>query len=298
MQCGKLIVISGPTASGKSNLAFRLAQTWNCPIVSADSRQIYKSVDIGTGKPDPFMLETVTHYFIGTVPVDAQYSVGDYERDALSLLVALFKKHSRIILCGGTGLYLKAILYGMDALPESSESARNLVQQRLESEGPESLKQWLKEVDPKYHDQVDLQNIRRLTRALEVFVMTGKSFSSFRTESAITRPFEIQEICLIPERKVLYQNIDERVIHMLDSGWVEEAKQLIAFRSCQALKSVGYPELYQYLDQKLAYDEAVRLIQQKTRNYAKRQITWFRKTSTAFFYDPQKLDLESLISSM
>lgn len=298
MKNGKLMVISGPTASGKTQLAYQLAQAWNCPILSADSRQIYKEVDIGTGKPPQYMLESVTHHFINHVPVDGSYSVGQFETETLLLINQLFENHKTIILCGGTGLYLQAIVKGLDALPPSDDDSRRYVQYLLEEGGLTALQERLKSIDPGYYDEVDLNNLRRVSRALEVYHMTGKPFSSFRIGTPIVRPFQIRELCLMPDRETLYYQINQRVLSMIQMGWIEEAKRLSSYQNCHALASVGYPEIFNYLRRQFSLEETIALIQQKSRNYAKRQITWFRKTSLENFVDPKSIDVEELMRSM
>ncbi|MBK9109044.1 MAG: tRNA (adenosine(37)-N6)-dimethylallyltransferase MiaA [Saprospiraceae bacterium] len=288
MANGKLIVISGPTASGKSELAFQLAQQWNCPILSADSRQIYKEVDIGTGKPTKYMLKAVKHYFIDHVKVDAGYSVGDYEKEALLVLNALFQEHKRAIVCGGTGLYLKALLYGLDDLPSTDEASRQKVSLLLEAEGLSGLLARLHKVDPVYYEFVDRNNPRRICRALEIYEMTGQSFSSFRKNAPMDRSFEFREYCLMPDRDWLYRKIEARVDQMMQDGLLEETIKLRPYQSLQALDTVGYKELFEYLDGKISLENAVQFIKQRTRNYAKRQMSWFRKESFSNFVDPSK----------
>ncbi|MBK8298643.1 MAG: tRNA (adenosine(37)-N6)-dimethylallyltransferase MiaA [Saprospiraceae bacterium] len=272
-----LLVIDGPTAAGKTDLAYQWAIELNCPILSADSRQLFCDVTIGTCKPSNEMLQSVKHYFINHIPIDGTYSVGHYEQEVHVLLNELFKQHPVLILCGGTGLYIKAILKGIDQIPLSSTEVKLQSQTLFDEKGIEACRNMLAEVDPEYYATVDLNNSRRILRALEVYFESGKPFSSFLNKPNIPKPFDIKEICLIPERSLLYQRIENRVDQMIDAGLFDEAKSLEQYRSCQALNTVGYRETYEYLDGRITKDRCIELIKQNSRNYAKRQITWFRK---------------------
>lgn len=280
-----LLVIDGPTASGKTDLAYHWAVELNCPILSADSRQLFCDVNIGTCKPSIEMLQSVKHYFINHIPVDGTYSVGHYEQEVHVLLDELFKKHPVLILCGGTGLYIKAILKGIDQIPLSSMEVKLQSQRLLDEQGIEACRTMLAEVDPEYYASVDLNNSRRILRALEVYFESGKPFSSFLNKPNIPKRFDIQEICLIPERTHLYQRIENRVDEMIQNGLFDEAKSLERYRSCQALNTVGYRESYEYLEGHISKDRCIELIKQNSRNYAKRQITWFKKELMGFQID-------------
>ncbi len=282
----ELIVISGPTASGKTDLAFALASKWNCPILSADSRQIYKDLDIGTAKPARYMLEAVDHHFIDHVGIDQSYSVGRYAEEVRERLDSLFAVHPRIILCGGTGLYLRAVLQGMDELPPTDASVRQRIQHLLATEGLEACIARLHACDPVYAETTDLHNPRRVTRALEVYYTTGRPMSSLLNKMRLPRNFSVHGICLLPERNVLYQRIERRVDEMLDAGWVDEVKRALPYRDCQSMQSVGYRELVDFLEGRIDLEVATALIKQKTRNYAKRQLTWFRKYGEGVPLDP------------
>ncbi|HRG69407.1 MAG TPA: tRNA (adenosine(37)-N6)-dimethylallyltransferase MiaA [Saprospiraceae bacterium] len=272
-----LLVIDGPTAGGKTDLAFQWACELACPILSADSRQIFCDVTIGTCKPSEYILKTVKHYFINHIQVDASYSVGQYEQEVNILLEELFKLHPVLILCGGTGLYIKSIIKGMDQIPLSSEEVKLQSQSLLEEQGIDACRKILAEVDPSYYATVDLNNSRRILRALEVYFESGQAFSSFLNKPSNPKPYNIVEICLVPERAQLYSRIEARVDQMILEGLFDEAKSLISYRHCQALKTVGYRESFDYLDGTITKARCIELIKQNSRNYAKRQITWFKK---------------------
>ncbi|MBK8956234.1 MAG: tRNA (adenosine(37)-N6)-dimethylallyltransferase MiaA [Saprospiraceae bacterium] len=291
MTKNNLIVISGPTASGKSDLAFRLAQHWQCPIISADSRQIYKELDIGTGKPTKDMLNAVEHHFIDHIEPENNYSVGTFEKEALFCLENLFKIHPCVIVCGGTGLYLKALLKGLDELPASDSDSKLRAQQLYAKEGLDGFLGLLQKIDPDYFDRVDRNNIRRISRALEVYFMTGRPFSYYVNKKSPIARFPFQEYCLMPDREWLYERINQRVNEMIQWGLLDEVQRLLPWKAYQALDTVGYKELFAFLEKKSSWEEAISLIKQHSRNYAKRQITWFRKESYASFVDPVNQDL-------
>ncbi len=282
-----LVVIDGPTASGKSNLAYQLAMKWSCPVISADSRQVFKQVNIGTAKPNNLMLQSVKHHFIDHVDIDANYNVGEYEREASKLIDELFKVHNRLILCGGSGLYIKSILHGLNDLPVSTKEIRMVVQDLFDKNGIDGLQKFISITDPEYYQSVDLNNPRRLTRAVEVFLMSGKPFSSFQTGSEQEdKNYTIAELTLMPERNELYKIIDQRVDQMIENGLVDETQSLLEFRNTQAMDTVGYKEIISFLDGNLKLKDATDLIKQHTRNYAKRQMTWFHKECTGTQIDP------------
>lgn len=292
MKKNTLVVISGPTASGKSTLALNIAKNWSCPIISADSRQVYKKVDIGTAKPDRDELNSVKHYFIDHLEIKDTYTVGQYEKEVLEVLSQLFEKHDRLILCGGTGLYLQVVMRGIHPSPASSVESKLWSEQIKNEKGLSGLQQLLLSIDPAYCEQIDMNNERRLRRALEVYHTSGKTLSSFQEAERGSRNFNIKELCLMPQRAELYTYINNRVDNMMKKGWLAEAESLKNYRNCQALDTVGYKELYEYMDGKYTLDRAIELIKQHTRNYAKRQITWFRKESQDHFIDPS--DKETL----
>ncbi|RVT99872.1 tRNA (adenosine(37)-N6)-dimethylallyltransferase MiaA [Mucilaginibacter limnophilus] len=270
-----LIVVTGPTAVGKTAAAIRVAQHYDTAIISADSRQFFKEMSIGTAKPDADELAAAKHYFIDSHSVTEDFSVGDFERKALQLLDELFKTHDVVILAGGSGLYINAVCEGFDDLPKPAEGVRERLNEELENNGIEYLQEKLKAADPDYYTQVDLNNPRRLVRALEVFETTGKPFSSYRVSAQNKRPFNIINIALNMPREQLYERINRRVDIMIEQGLVEEVRSLLPYRRLNALNTVGYSEIFDYFDGKTDLDTAISLIKQNTRRFAKRQLTWF-----------------------
>lgn len=273
----KLIVIAGPTAVGKTATAIRLAQQLKTEIISADSRQFYNEMSIGTAKPDAEELSQAKHHFINSHSITDNFTVGDFEKEALLLLDELFKTHDQLIMVGGSGLFIQAVTQGFDNLPAANPEIREKLNQEFAEKGIEHLQQKLKEADPDYYNKVDLNNPQRLIRALEVFQATGKSFSSYRKATVNTRPFESIKIVLDLPREELYDRINRRVDIMIEQGLVEEVHSLLPYRQLNALNTVGYSELFDYFDGKTDLPAAIDLIKQNTRHFAKRQLTWFRK---------------------
>jgi tRNA dimethylallyltransferase len=271
-----LIVIAGPTAVGKTDFCVRLAQALSTEVLSADSRQFYRELNIGTAKPSEAELRGVPHHFINSHSIDVLYSAGAFERDALAVLDKIFQTKDVAILTGGSGLYIKAVCEGLDDLPETPPELRAELMQRLENEGLETLQAQLQTLDPVYCTQNDLQNTQRVVRALEVCLLTGQPYSSFREHQPAQRPFKIVQIALDRDRAELYRRIDARMDAMLAAGLVEEARSLWAYRSHNALQTVGYKEVFDYLEGLYDYNEMVRLLKRNSRRYAKRQITWFK----------------------
>lgn len=271
-----LIVVAGPTAVGKTAYCVELAKKYKTEIISADSRQFYKELSIGTAKPSVEEQGGVKHHFIDSHSIHEYFSPGDFEREALKILDQLFQQHEVVIATGGSGLYLKALTDGLDEMPEVDLDLREKLNNRLALEGIELLADELKQLDPDYATQVVIQNPQRIVRALEVCLSTGKPYSSFRNAKKAKRPFEMQLICLDRPREILYQRIDDRMDEMLKKGLVEEAKQFEQFQDLYALKTLGYKEVYGYL--RGEYDEAemIRLLKRNSRHYAKKQLTWFR----------------------
>ncbi|MEO8887653.1 MAG: tRNA (adenosine(37)-N6)-dimethylallyltransferase MiaA [Mucilaginibacter sp.] len=272
-----LVVIAGPTAIGKTAAAIQLAQYFNTVIVSADSRQFFREMAIGTAKPTPDELAAAKHYFVDSHSVTEPFSVGDFEKQGLELFDELFKTHKVIILVGGSGLYIKAITDGFDNIPNADEGIREKLNKELEDKGISYLQEKLKLADHAYYTQVDINNPQRVIRALEVFESTGQPFSSFRKADANIRPFNIIKIALDMPRERLYDRINNRVDIMMQQGLLDEVKSLMPYRHLNALNTVGYTELFDYLDGKITLNEAVEKIKQNTRHFAKRQLTWFRK---------------------
>lgn len=272
-----LIVIAGPTAVGKTAIAIQVAQHYNTVVLSADSRQFYREMSIGTAKPDAEELAAVKHYFIDSHSIQENFSVGDFEKQALTLLDELFKEHDVIVMAGGSGLYIKAVCEGFDNLPVADPGIRHKLNQDFTALGIRHLQERVKEVDPDYYEQVDIQNPQRLIRALEVFETTGKPISYYRKSTVNERPFNIVKIGLNLPRDILYQQINYRVDKMVDQGLLDEVKSLIPHRKLNALNTVGYSELFDHIDGKIDLESALDLIKQNTRHFAKRQLTWFRK---------------------
>ncbi|GHT15203.1 tRNA dimethylallyltransferase 1 [Bacteroidia bacterium] len=278
----KLLVIFGATGVGKTDYSISLAQKLHCPIVSCDSRQIYKEMNIGVAKPTLEQLSAVPHYFVGTRSVAQNYTAGMYEHDALQCLQTLFEQYSNVVLVGGSGLYMEALCFGMDATPPADEALRTQLEQRLEREGIEALVQNLQQLDPVYcSSSLDLQNPRRVLRALEVCLITKQPYSQICKHSRKQRLFEVQLMGLQRDRDVLYQRINRRVDSMMNEGLLDEVKQLLPYRRLNALQTVGYRELFDYLDNKISLPEAITLIKRNSRRYAKRQLSWLRRYDDA-----------------
>lgn len=272
-----LIVIAGPTAVGKTAIAIQVAQHYNTVVVSADSRQFYREMSIGTAKPNADELAAVKHYFIDSHSIQESFSVGDFEKKTLALLDDLFKKYDVVILAGGSGLYIKAVCEGFDDLPVADPGIRYKLNQDYIALGITHLQLMLKEVDPDYYDQVDINNPQRIIRALEVFESTGKPISYYRKSTVNKRPFRIAKIGLNLPRDILYKQINHRVDNMIKAGLLDEVRSLIPNRHLNALNTVGYSELFHHFDGNIGLDTALDLIKQNTRHFAKRQLTWFRK---------------------
>lgn len=276
----RLVIILGPTAVGKTEFSVRKALEYGSPIISCDSRQIYKEMSIGTAVPDKEQLARVKHYFIQTIPVTQAYTAGDYERDALSLIDTLFEEgHDTLVMTGGSMFYIDAVCEGLDDLPDGDPQLRKALWERVDSEGLESLLKELETKDPLTYSRIDNKNSQRVVRALEVCLVSGRPLSSFKSGGK-KRDFEIEKIGLTRPREELYSRIDKRVLSMIDAGLEDEVRSLLPYRDLQALQTVGYKEMFDYLDRKIPLEEAVRLIQRNTRHYAKKQMTWWRRDST------------------
>ncbi|QNF33589.1 tRNA (adenosine(37)-N6)-dimethylallyltransferase MiaA [Adhaeribacter swui] len=285
-----LIVLVGPTAVGKTELSIRLAQHLQTVIISADSRQFYREMNIGTAKPTPAEMQGVTHYFIDSHAITQEYNAGAYEQDVLALLDTLFEEHRCVILTGGSGLYVRAITDGMDEMPEVPAHIREELNQQKQVHGLAPLLQQLQQLDPVYYNQVDRANSQRVIRALEVSLATGQPYSAFRTKQPVDRPFKILKIGLTRERAELYHRIDTRVDHMLAAGLLQEVEQLKPYQGHNALQTVGYQEIFSYLNGEYDWEEAIRLLKRNSRRYAKRQLTWFTKNNDYTWFHPQAWD--------
>lgn len=273
----RLLIILGPTASGKTDYSIEVADKYGSPIISCDSRQIYKEMSIGTAVPAAEQLSAVQHYFIQSRSIhDEIYTAGKYELEAVALLEQLFAEgHETLVMVGGSGFYIDAVCNGLDDFPPADMQLRNELSERLRTEGVESLRLDLKRLDPESYATIDIANGQRVVRALEVCIMTGRKFSSFKTSPSKKRNFEIEKIGISRPREVLYDRINRRVLNMMDEGLLEEARGLFQYRDLPALQTVGYKELFDHFDGKTSLDEAVSLIQRNTRHYAKRQLTWW-----------------------
>ncbi len=281
-----LIVIAGPTGVGKTELAIKLANEFITEIISADARQFYRELNIGVAKPTDDQLKKIKHHFINSLSIHDHYDVGKFEKDVIQLLDNLFEKYETVLLVGGSGLFIKAVTEGLDKLPEANDELRKQLSDKLKIEGIQSLQQLLKETDVTYYNEVDLNNPRRLMRALEVCIISGKPYSSFKSYNASPRNFKSVKVCLNTDRKKLYEQINIRIDEMIEAGLLLEVKLLYPYKDLNALNTVGYKEFFQYLDGKINYDQAVNLIKQNTRNYAKRQITWFKKQPDYKWFEP------------
>jgi len=272
----QLIVVLGPTAVGKTAYAIELAKSLQTEIISADSRQIFKELNIGAARPSAEELAQVPHHFIASASIHEAYSAGRFEREALTKLAELFENHNTVVCCGGSMMYIDALVNGFDDLPTDGD-VRDELSQRYKAEGIEVLQRDLMRLDPEYYNQVDLQNPHRLIRALEVCVVSKSPFSELRRNAVKSRDFEVQKIGLDMERDRLYERINARVIRMMEDGLLEEARTLYPHKHLQALNTVGYKELFDHFDGNCSLEEAVQKIQQHTRNFAKRQLTWWRR---------------------
>ena len=278
-----LIVVLGPTASGKTDLAIQLAQYYNTEILSADSRQFYKEISIGTAKPTQNELEKINHHFINNKSIQDNYNVGDFEKDALNSLNKIYDKNDIAVMAGGSGLYIQAVCEGFDDIPVGNESIREEINEQFEKKGIMYLQEKLKELDPVYANKIDIENPQRMKRALEVCLSTGKPFSSFQKGNKKYRLFDIIKVGIDMDKEILYERINKRVDAMIESGLEKEASSVYPFRTHNALQTVGYKEFFEYFDQSISKEEAIEKIKRNTRRYAKRQKTWFRKDATIFW---------------
>lgn len=283
-------MIAGPTAVGKTALSIELAKFYGCPVISADSRQFYKEMSIGTAKPSTQEMQEVPHYFIDNISIHNTYNVGQYEREAIELIERLFKQYDHLILVGGSGLYINAVLNGVDEFEEIPAGIREDIIKLYEEKGLAYLQEELKQRDETYYNQVDLNNPQRLIRALEVCMHTQKPYSAFRKKEKKARSFEVIPILINTTRDVLYNRINKRVDVMIKNGLLEEVKQLYPHKAFNALNTVGYKELFEYMDGNCTLGEAINMIKQNTRRYAKRQLTWFKHQGDFEPFEPDDLE--------
>ena len=285
-----LVVIAGPTASGKTATAIKVAKTLGTEIISADSRQFYKELPIGTAAPTPEEQAEVQHHMIHNLNVEDKYDVADYEQDVLNLLNQLFVNHDAVVLTGGSGLFIDAVCKGLDSIPDISEEVRNKVDELYKKGGLIALQNEVERLDPEYYSIVDKYNPRRLQRAMEVCYQTGLTYSSFRKNTVKQRDFKIIKVALLWERSELITRINKRVDIMVNEGLVEEAKAMYPKRHLNSLNTVGYKEIFEHFDGKVSLDEAIENIKINTRQYAKRQMTWLRKNNDYKWFTIDELD--------
>lgn len=285
-----LVVVIGPTGVGKTELCLRVAEHYGTPIVNADSRQIFAELPIGTAAPTKEQQQRVQHFFVRTHHVDDYYSAAMYEHDAINTLNALFKTHDIVVLSGGSMMYVDAVCKGIDDIPTVDDRTRSLYKRRLNEEGLPPLVAELKERDPQHWEIVDRNNPRRVVHALEICYMTGKTYSSFRTNTHKIRPFEILKIGIDRPREELYDRINKRVIDMMEKGLEKEAYAMYPRKGLNALNTVGYKEMFAYFDGLIAREEAIRQIQSNTRRYMRKQLTWFKKDTSIKWFSPDNVE--------
>ena len=294
-----LIVLIGPTGVGKTELSLSIAEHFETCIVSADSRQLYANLKIGTAAPTPEQLARVKHHFVGTLQLTDYYSAAQYEAEVMTKLEELFQKKGVVVLTGGSMMYVDAICKGIDDIPTVDKETRELMLRRYEEEGLDRLCAELKILDPEYYQIVDLKNHKRVIHALEICYMTGKTYTSFRTQSAKERPFRIIKIGLTRDREELYDRINRRVDEMIKEGLLEEAKSVYPFKHLNSLNTVGYKEMFQYLDGEWTLDFAIEKIKQNSRIYSRKQITWFKRdTDIQWFHPDQKEEIMNHINHL
>ena len=284
-----LVVVLGPTGVGKSTISIQLANYFNTEIISADSRQFYRELTIGTAVPSAEDLSFIPHHFIQSKSITEYYNVSDYEIEALEVIGQLFLKKNPLILTGGSMLYIDTVCKGIDDIPTVDPEIRAEVVGWYEKNGLDALRNRLLEIDPEYYQVVDLNNSKRLLHAVEIFQMTGKSYTSFRKNTIKVRPFHILKIGINQDRKILYERINQRVIQMMEAGLLDEAKTVYQHRKLNSLNTVGYKELFSFLDGECSLDEAIDLIQRNSRKYARKQLTWFRRDPEICWFEPEQV---------
>ncbi|UCS95618.1 tRNA (adenosine(37)-N6)-dimethylallyltransferase MiaA [Echinicola marina] len=282
-----LVVVVGPTAVGKTNLCINLAKNFDTEIVSSDSRQFYREMQLGTAKPSEDELSEVRHHFVNNLSIFEDYDVRKFEKEALALMEKLFKSHDVLIMTGGSGLFVNAICEGFDDIPDIDPSIRENLNELYNKEGITAIQQKLKELDPEYYTAVDINNPQRLIRGCEVSLGTGKPFSSYRIKKKVNRPFEIIKVGLERTREELYDRINYRMDLMVGAGLFDEAEKLFPYRELNALQTVGYSEIFGFLEGDYDKEEAIRLLKRNSRRYAKRQFTWFRRDDEIRWFSPE-----------
>lgn len=295
MQQKTLIVLVGPTGIGKTELSLSVAKLLSSPIVSADSRQIYKTISIGTAAPTKEQLSQAQHYFVGQLELDEYYSAAQYETDVLNLLDELFETHDTVLMTGGSMMYIDAVTKGIDDIPSVDDETRSLLKQRFETEGLEPLLEELRLLDPDYYAIVDKKNHKRVVHALEICYMTGKTFTSFRKSESKERPFRIVKIGLRMERERLFDRINKRVDKMIEDGLVEEARSVSHLRHLNSLNTVGYKEMFKFIDGEWDLHTATERLKKNTRVYAKKQMTWFKKDESIHWFDAETVSAEDIL---
>lgn len=286
-------MIFGPTGVGKTDLSIDIAEYYNAEIFSCDSRQVYKELNVGVARPSIDQLDKIKHHFIGNVSVTEHYSINKYENDIIHKLDNYFLSNDIAVLCGGSGLYIDAVCNGVDEMPDHDDNIRKEVTDFYEKNGIEAIRFELKKVDPEYYRKVDLKNPQRIMRALEMYRITGRPFSEFRKNKKVSRNFNILKIGINLDREVLYERINCRVDKMRNDGLKQEAEKLYEHKGLVALKTIGYRELFDAVESKISFDEAFELIKKNTRNYARRQLTWFRRYEDTEWFSP--FDKENII---
>ena len=292
-----LIVITGPTAVGKTQLTLELAKHYGIPVINADSRQIYKELKIGTASPTEEQLKQVRHYFVGSKSINEYYNASMYEQEVMQLLESLFTTSPVQMLSGGSMMYIDAVCNGIDDIPTIREDIRTEMKRRYQEEGLEALCEDLKKLDPEHYETVDRQNYRRVIHALEICYQTGKTYTSFRKQTKKERPFKIVKIGLNRNREELYKRINQRVDDMMAQGLLDEARAMTPYREVNALNTVGYKELFDYMDERWSLEEAVERIKGNTRRYARKQLTWYkREENIRWFHPDQQQEILNYIS--
>ena len=290
MKDKNLITIVGPTGAGKTAVSIALAQHLSSEVISSDSRQVYKDLTIGTAAITPEEQQGIPHHFVGTLQVEESFNAFEYEHQALALMQERFKDHDTLLMCGGSMMYIDAVCKGIDVMPDVDMSIRAQLKQQVEEGGIDILSRRLKEVDKAYYHSVDIKNPARVIHGLEVYLTTGQPISTFRNNAPKERPFNIIKIGVNLSREELYERINKRVDVMLEDGLLDEARRFYPYRDCNALKTVGYRELFEFFDGRISLEEAVRLIKRNSRHYAKKQLTWFRKDESIHWFSPFEIE--------